>query len=115
MCKKGQLIDDAIHVLSNAPQIHERHALVNIGYTDIVNGITIGDFAESYKQLVKLCRQCGINPIITTILPRTSDEIQLIAPFNTLLCKTFSNVSDITGISSNGIGLALKEFFRKYV
>lgn len=110
---KGQTIADAIHVLEKtSTTVVDRQALINIGCTDITNGITKANFAQSFKRLLYLCRERGITPHVASIMPRSPDpeDLELIRPFNEYLSRTVSNI-----LQTCVLGSELRKIIEMYV
>lgn len=98
MCTRGQTLDDAIFVQTYSPVFDfTRHAFINIGLTDIRNGISLTDFQVKYRKLVNLCGRNGYFAIVSTIVPLVEADEELIRPFNDFIWKRFKNGVELVG------------------
>lgn len=99
----------------NDAEPKERKCLINLGATDIANGIEFDELIQQFIELIETCDEFKIKPYITTILPlsgkSTSNEFAWkIRQFNHFLIETFENVIDLwqslsRGLSQNMAGL----------
>lgn len=111
----GLTIRDAIIRIEN--NINDEHsvnnkAIINIGATDIFNGIDRLDLFERFFHLIETCDLLNITPIITTIMPiaKVNNDIELIwkvFDFNEFLKKNFNDVIDLSAALSCGLSRSL--------
>lgn len=114
-CYCGQTIDQAIESIQNSPDNFDCRAIINIGTTDIGQGIGFHDLCISYIQLIQLCLARGMKPIITTLMPTGStstDVLWKIFNFNKFLMENYTNVIDLWSCLSNGFGAQLSGFLK---
>lgn len=96
--------------------INNHRFLINLGTTDIVNGISFHNLIQQYVELIKTCNEFEILPTILTLMPFTGEHnsIELnwiIREFNTFLMDTFKNVIDLWKILfSKGFLEVMNEF-----
>lgn len=116
LCKKGQTIADAIHIIKQLPRHHERRVIINIGVTDITQNQSFAEIKIQYKELVKLCIERKMKPIITTLVPYDGADMKTMKRlynFNIHLKKNYKNVVDFYNAQSLGLFNALCSLLMK--
>lgn len=116
LCKKGQTIADTIHIIKQLPRHHERRVLINIGVTDITQNHSFTEMTHQYKELVNLCIERKMKPIVTTLVPYDGADMKTMKRlynFNIHLKKNYKNVVDFYSARSMGLFNALCSLLMK--
>lgn len=114
-CFFGQTIQQAIESVETSPANFDSRVIINIGMTDICQGIGFHDICMRYIQLVHLCKARGMKPTITTLMPIGSpsmDVLWKVLNFNKFLLENYTNVIDLWSCLSYGLGEKLSGFLK---
>lgn len=113
-CSISQTIREAILHLEEAPEgrFNGKAAIINIGATDIFNGISFEELIKNYIELFDLCEVVGVDPIVTTILPiakanESNEMMWKVHMFNQFLKENFENVIDMWSCMMCGFSRSL--------
>lgn len=112
-CKKQQTIDEMLQVLDTMPMCtDERYVLINIGYNDIRNGISLDDFKALYAKLIGTCWICGFAPLVSLIMPLTSMDYKMLQPYNDFISSKYGNCVDVS--NANNMAMDLMRSLAEY-
>lgn len=116
LCKKGQTIADAIQVVKRLPMQQDRRVIINIGITDITQGNKFEDLRKEFNDLINLCIEKKMKPIITTLVPFDAADMKTMKRlhnFNIHLKKNYKNVVDFFNARTLGLCNVLYSLMKK--
>lgn len=99
MCKKKQRIAHVMYILNHAKDRVENgtRVIVNIGLTDILNGMSGEELNDSFRKLVDLCYELELKPIIFFVNPynitNENGIWEKMNNFNDHLAKEYKEIS----------------------
>lgn len=110
----------ATDFLRSVAFINTRSIIINVGSVDIIRGASVSDMKRNYIEMIDVCRNRNVHPIITTLTPiivngNFSNHLQRkIVEMNNFLIEHFgSNVIDLWSLAVNSTGRIKCEFFKR--
>lgn len=119
LSRSNLTIKMATEFLKSVAYINTRSIIFNVGSVDIIRGASVADMKRNYIEMIGVCRNRNVHPIITTLAPignvNFSNHIQRkIVEMNNFLIEHFgSNVIDLWSLMVNSTGRMKSEFFKR--
>lgn len=122
LCTRGLTVQKAINAVRSNDQFNKHRVLINLGTTDICQGIGFSEICYKYMELVQLCIAKNMIAMVTTIMPVNAgfalysmEMSWKIFGFNEYLKANFTNVIDTWECFSSGFQEKLSGMMWWYV
>lgn len=92
----GLTIERAADLIKNTQDFKASKLIINIGSVDILHGTALIDMCYHLKRLVTVCKERGIEPILTTLAPlaninHSTEMRDKLLLYNNFICDKFIN------------------------
>lgn len=119
LSRSNLTIKMAAEFLKSVAYINTHSIIFNVGSVDIIRGAEVADMKRNYIEMIKVCRNRNVQPIITTLLPLTNLNLsnaaqRKVIEMNNFLIEHFgSNVIDLWSLMVNPTGQLKTEYFKR--
>lgn len=106
LCTSGLSIQEASNMIENAIIPKKSNLIINLGSNDVLQGRTLTQMSNDFKQLISICNWNDIRPILITIAPlanqlRSPKLRKIVAAFNCFLLDNYIGQYEIIDIWSD--------------